>query len=299
VFLIYAYRGSVDLEEPELKTVDINGTQLHYVVFGESKKESVIFTHGAFTDYRVWQFQVEPVSRHYKVIAYSRRHSYPNKVEDNFHFTSENSSIRQYAHDLAELIKKSNLAPVHLVGHSDGAFVTLYCACKNPFLVRSLVLGEPAALPILAASQVEEDRKMFQDLWENYVKPAAEAFGRGELENGIRMFMDGVMTRGYFDHLPQPVRQSMLDNVKAFLKQVENAMPMDFNLDELKQISSLPTLFITGEHSPKFLLRIVDILGQYLTKSECVTIQDVTHDLGRATKADVFNSKVMEFLARN
>jgi non-heme chloroperoxidase len=162
-------------------------------------------------------------------------------------------SIRQYAHDLAELIKKSNLAPAHLVGHSDGAFVTLYCACKNPFLVGSLVLGEPAALPIFAASQVEEDRKMFQDLWENYVKPAAEAFGRGELENGIKMFMDGAMARGYFDRLPQPVRQSMLDNVKVFLKQVENAMPMDFNLEELKQISFLPTLFIREKHSPKFL----------------------------------------------
>jgi hypothetical protein len=28
------------------------------------------------------------------------------------------------------------------------------------------------------------------------------------------------------------------------------------------------------------------------------TIPDVTHDLGRATKAEIFNSKVMEFLAR-
>jgi pimeloyl-ACP methyl ester carboxylesterase len=54
------------------------------------------------------------------------------------------------------------LAPAHLVGHSDGAFVTLYCVCKNPSLVKSLVLGEPAVLPILSSSQVEEDRKMFK-----------------------------------------------------------------------------------------------------------------------------------------
>ncbi len=291
--------GLVNMDEPGLKTVDVNGTQLHYVVSGENNKQSVIFTPAAFTDYRVWQFQVEPFSRHYRVISYSRRHSYPNKVEDNFHFTAENSAIRQYAHDLAELIRKLSLAPTHLVGHSDGAFVTLYCACKNPDLVKSLVLGEPAVLPILAASQVEEDRKMFQDFWENAVKPAAEAFSRGELENGTRMFMDGAMAEGYFDQLSQPVRQSMLDNANAFLKQAENAMPMDFNLQELNQISSVPTLFVKGERSPKFLHRIIDILAQCLTKSECVTIQDVTHDLGRATKAEVFNSKVMEFLARN
>lgn len=287
------------MREPDLKTVDVNGTEIHYIELGQNNNQSVVFTPAAFTDFRVWQFQVEPFSRHYRVISYSRRHSYPNKVEDDFHFAVENNAIRQYASDLAELIKKLDLAPAHLVGHSDGAFVTLYCACRNPGLVKSLVLGEPAVLPLLAASQVEEDRKMFQDFWENAIKPAAEAFRRGQFENGTRVFMDGAMAKGFFDQLPEPIRQSMMDNANAFLKQSENPMPMDFGLQELKQISSMPTLFVKGENSPKFLHRIVDILAQHLPRSEQVTIQQVTHDLGRATKADVFNSRVMEFLTRN
>jgi pimeloyl-ACP methyl ester carboxylesterase len=265
---------------------------------GDNNKQSVIFTPAAFTDFREWQFQLEPFSRLYRVITYSRRHSYPNKVEDDFHFTAENSGISQYAHDLADLIRKLNLAPAHLVGHSDGAFVTLYCACRNPTLVKSLVLGEPAVLPILAASQVEEDRKMFQDFWKNAIKSAAEAFRRGEFENGTRIFMDGAMSKGYFDQLPQPIRESMMDNAIAFLKQEENPMPMDFNIQELKKVSSVPTFFVKGERSPKFYHRIVDILAQQLPRSEQVTIPDVTHDLGRATKAEIFNSKVMAFLAR-
>jgi pimeloyl-ACP methyl ester carboxylesterase len=289
----------MNMKEPDLKIVDVNGTQLHYLELGEDNKQSVIFTPAAFTDYRVWQFQVEPFSRHYRVISYSRRHSYPNKVEDDFHYTAENNAIRQYASDLAELIKKLGLAPAHLVGHSDGAFVTLYCACQSPGLVKSLVLGEPAALPVLATSQVEEDRKMFQEFWETAVKPSTEAFRRGEIENGVRIFMDGAMAKGFFDQLLEPIRQSMMDNAKAFLKQAENPMPMDFSLQEIKQISSVPTLFVKGELSPKFLHRIVDILAQHFPKSEQVTIREVTHDLGRATKIEVFNSKVMEFLARN
>jgi non-heme chloroperoxidase len=107
------------------------------------------------------------------------------------------------------------------------------------------------------------------------------------------------MSKGYFDQLPQPIRESMMDNAKAFLKQAENPMPMDFHIQELKKISSVPTLFVKGELSPKFLHRIVDILAQQLPKSQQVTIEEVTHDLGRANKAEVFNSKVMEFLARN
>jgi pimeloyl-ACP methyl ester carboxylesterase len=289
----------MNMKKTGLKTADVNGTQLHYMVFGENNEQSVIFTPAAFTDYRVWQFQVEPFSHYYRVVIYSRRHSYPNKVEESFHFTAGNSGISQYADDLAKLIRKLNLAPAHLVGHSDGGFVTLYCACRNPSLVKSLVLGEPAVLPVLAASQIEEDRKMFQNFWDISVKAAAEAFGREEFESGTRIFMDGAMSKGYFDQLPQPIRQSMMDNAKAFLKQAENPMPMDFSLQELKQISYVPTLFVKGEHSPKFLHRIVDILAQHLPKSEEVTIPEVTHDLGRATKAEVFNSKVIEFLARN
>lgn len=138
-------------QESALKTLDVNRTQLHYIDRGqENNKQSVIFTHGAVADYRLWQRQIEPFSHNYRVICYSRRHSYPNKVEDDFHFTVENDSIRQYASDLAELIKKLQLVPApHLIGHSDGAFVSLFCTYKNPELVRSLVLGEPAALPPL------------------------------------------------------------------------------------------------------------------------------------------------------
>jgi hypothetical protein len=56
---------------------------------------------------------------------------------------------------------------------------------------------------------------------------------------------------------------------------------------------------VRGEFSPKFLHRIIDILAPHLQKSQQVTIPDVTHDVGRATKPEIFNSKVMEFLAAN
>jgi len=36
-----------------------------------------------------------------------------------------------------------------------------------------------------------------------------------------------------------------------------------------------------------------------MPNAELVTIPGVSHDLGRNTKADVFNTKVMEFLAKH
>jgi non-heme chloroperoxidase len=297
-------KGTEEYREATLKTVDINSTQLHYIERGQdnnNNKQSVVFTHGAVSDYRSWQFQIEPFSQHYRVISYSRRHSYPNKIEEDFHFTAENDGISQYASDLAELIKKLQLAPAHLIGHSDGAFVSLYCAYKNPELVKSLVLCEPPVLPLLATSAVEEDRKLFQEFWDNAIMLAREALRHGDFENGVRIFLDGAMAKGFFDQLPPQVQQSMVDNAKAFLKQSDNPMPKEFRLQEVKEkiSSSIPTLFVRGEFSPKFLVRITDMLASDLQKSKQVTIPGVTHDLGRATKPMIFNSKVMEFLAVN
>lgn len=288
------------VQEYPMKTVDVKGTQLHYIERGENNKQSIVFTHGTLGDYRNWEFQIESFSRHYRVICYSRRHAYPNKVEDDFHYTENNDSIRQYASDLAELIRKLKLAPAHLVGHSDGAFVSLYCAYKNPELVKSLVLGEPAVFPVLATSSAEEDRKFYHDFLEKVLVPARETMHRGEFENGVRIFIDGVMVEGFFDELPPPVKQQIVDNAKAFLKQTEYSMPKEFNLQDLEQkISSVPTLFVKGDSSSKVFHRIIDILEPHLKNSKQVTIQGVTHELGIATKAETFNSKVMEFLATN
>ena len=54
------------MKESGLKTVEVNGTQLYYMVFGDNNNQSVIFTPAAFTDYRVWQSQIEPFAHHYR-----------------------------------------------------------------------------------------------------------------------------------------------------------------------------------------------------------------------------------------
>ncbi len=65
--------------------------------------------------------------------------------------------------------------------------------------------------------------------------PAREALRHGDFENGVRIFLDGAMVRGFFDQLPPPVQQSMVDNAKAFLKQSDNPMPKEFNLQEVEE----------------------------------------------------------------
>jgi non-heme chloroperoxidase len=87
-----------------LKNIEINGQQLHYVDQGEGQPVIIIFIHGGLDDYRCWQFQIDSFSRKYRAISYSRRFAYPNKWIGN---VAQDNTIGDNAKDLAELIRRS------------------------------------------------------------------------------------------------------------------------------------------------------------------------------------------------
>ena len=95
------------------KIIEIGGRQLYYVDQGEEGQQPIIFIHGGLDDYRCWQFQIDSFSKKYRAISYSRRFAYPNKWIGN---VVTDNTIEENAKDLAELIRKLDLAPAHLVG---------------------------------------------------------------------------------------------------------------------------------------------------------------------------------------
>jgi non-heme chloroperoxidase len=275
--------------------VQIGGRRLHYIEQG--KGQLVIFIHGSLNDYRSWQFQMEPFSEKYRAISYSRRFAYPNEKVGN-HIT-DNNTIEGNAADLAELIKKLDIAPAHLIGHSSGAFIALYCAYHNPKLVKTLVLCEPSIFQLLANSHLKDDTQLFQLYKDNGAKPADEAFSRGDDEKAVRIVLDVALgMQNVFDHIPEQTRKLLMDNAKTSHGKLESEMTLSFTVQDAMQIM-VPTLLVKGEHSPRFFHRIIDILSDNMPNTEQVTIPGVTHDIGRTTKPDIFNIKLMEFLAKH
>ena len=278
---------------PNLMNVQIDGRQLHYIEQG--KGQPVIFVHGRINDYRSWQFQMDPFSQKYRVISYSRRFACPNKQAGNI---DVEKTIEGNASDLAEIIRKLDLSSAHLVGHSYGAFTALYCAYRNPDLVKTLVLGELPVLPFLAKSHLKDDLELLSGFRDNAQKPTMEAFERGAAEKAVRAFVDGVRGKqNVFDQIPEQTRRIMIDNAESLQGELESGMPASFTVEYAKQIF-ISTLLVKVELSPRFFHRIVDILSDNMPNNEQVTIPGVTHDLGRMTKPDIFNTKVMQVLAK-
>jgi pimeloyl-ACP methyl ester carboxylesterase len=129
------------------------------------------------SDFRIWQFQVESFAQRFHVVSYSRRYAYPNQWPGG----GDDNSLTNNVTDLAELIiKRLNLGPVHLIGHSYGALIALFIAYQQPELVRTLVLGEPPVMSLL-----ENNHKYSKDvdaIRKNAFEPAQDAIRRGETE---------------------------------------------------------------------------------------------------------------------
>jgi non-heme chloroperoxidase len=279
-----------------VKNIEIGGRQLHYVDQGEAKQQPIIFIHGGLDDYRCWQFQVDSFSSKYRAISYSRRFAYPNKWIGN---VLTDNTIEENAKDLAELIRKLDLAPAHLVGASYGAFITLYCASRNPELAKTMVLNEPPIFQFLARSSIKEGAELLQRFITRVQRPSQDAFMRGDFEEGVQVFMNAIMNmENFFEKIPEEVKEYLMDNAKSLESELESATSTSFTTKDVKQITTIPTLQVKGELSPKLFLRIVDILTENMSSNtEQIVIPNVSHDDFKS--GNFFSSKVMEFFARH
>jgi adenine specific DNA methylase Mod len=67
-------------------------------------------------------------------------------------------------------------------------------------------------------------------------------------------------------------------------------------MEDVKQVTTIPTLLVKGELSPKYFLRIVDILSDNMPNTEQIVIPNEIHDSVKFS--NIFSSKVMQFFAR-
>lgn len=278
-----------------IKTVDINGTTLHYIECGEG--EPLVLVHGSLGDYRTWISQIDVLSEEYRVIAYSRRYHYPNPWPQNA--TDFTAGI--HAKDLVAFIHALNLDKVHLIGHSYGGLTTLLVARDHPGLIRSLTLGEAAAQSLTVTSS--EGKSVFQNFMQHSVRPSHKAFEQGNIEKGVRIFINGVLGEGPYENMPPIAHIFMLENAREMKGQIKglNDEGIDFfpalTCNDAKQIT-VPTLLLDGEVSPRFLGLINDALEECLPNNERTMIPGASHDL-KIQESSVFSETVLPFLVEH
>ncbi len=275
----------------DVSQVEINGASLAYVEQGSGSP--VVMVHGSLGDHRTWAQQLEPFSRRHRVVVPSRRYHWPNEAPGE----GVTYRLMQHVEDLAALIEALDLAPADVAGTSYGAMTTLTLAAVRPELVRSMVLTEPPIIPWLDA--LPGGAEVARAFVENTMVPAGAALARGEDEDGVRLFINGVLGAGAFDRIPEPVKAAMMDNAAAL--RTELATPPEVYFSSVTpgdcERIEVPALLVRGERSPAMFGMILDELARRMPDAKRVTIPAASHS-PHSQNATAYNDAALTFLGR-
>lgn len=284
-----------------MPTARVNGVDLNYVEQGQG--EPVLFVHGGATDYRVWEQHVGTFGVNHRAIALSCRGSWPNaKLRPD-----ESVTLDTFVDDLAEFIRVLDAGPVHLVGHSSpGGFGALRLATTQPELLRTLVLLEPPAFPLLGVSIPPRPAQLLTLLIRRPragigmvkfgvkgIGPATKAFDRGDDAAGLRIFMAANTSNAMVESIPEEMFQRFLDNVGPLKAQISAGFP-PFSAADARAVA-VPTLLVSGGDSPAPLKAVTKRLAELVPDVQRLTIAGASHNMF-VSHPEQFNAGVLRFI---
>ena len=285
-----------------MPTVKANGVSLEYREAGVG--EPVVLVHGGISDHRIWQVQREALSENYRAISYSCRYHWPNAPAS----PDAEQPVDEHVGDLIALVTELGAAPSHLVGNSFGGLLCLLAAIRAPDLVRSLVLLEPFALPLLVsmpprpldllklALHHPRTAAAIVHFGARGLGPAQTAFERGDLEKGLQIFIRAVLGRRGVEQMTDARREQAHENLETFASQLTRGTFPSTNHADVRSISA-PTLLLTGAQSPPMMGLLTDRVHDFLPRAERVEIPAASHD-AHVDNPSAVTAAILTFLNR-
>jgi len=272
-----------------LRHVQVNGTDLAYLDVG--KGEPLVLVHGTSADYRTWLGELEPLSKQYRVIAYSRRYHFPNKGGGD----GRNYSEALHERDLAALIETLGLGKVTLIGHSSGASIATRVAIDYPELVRSLVLAEPTFSQLMVGTKHEEQ---FDSEWRLVFARAQQSLANDFPDLGLTAVAEWAFGEEALQSMSKTVKKRLMDNASALkLQMLSNTRSAPISRDTIKGLSCR-ILYVEGARSPWHAHAMGDEFVKCLPATQRIVMKGVSHGMVW-DDARGFSKAVIEFLGRN
>jgi pimeloyl-ACP methyl ester carboxylesterase len=236
----------------------------------------LVFLHGAASDSRLWQPQLEGLADVFTVVAWDEPGAgRSSDVPADFR-------LADYAHCLAAVIEELGLGPAHVAGLSWGGTVALELYRHRPELVATLILvdtyaGWKGSLP------EQEVRARVAGLREMLAR------GREEFDPTLP---------GLFAGEPPAEFVPLLEEVAAAVRpeslETQLLVMAEADLCDVLPTVAIPTLLIWGELDGRSPLGVAHQFEQAIPGAQLVVIPDCGH-VSNLERPARFNEAVREF----
>ena len=258
---------------PKVKT---NNVETYYETHGDGTP--LVFIPGVGACHKLWQPQIEPFSKHFKVIVYDvRGHGESSGYDEKY-------SIKLFASDLKALLDGLGVTKALICGLSMGGLIAQQFAIDYPTMANKLILaGTFCHIPV----------------WGKVIMSFAKALNRIVL---TFFSMERIMQRGakvFFKKEEQAELRDFFvkEVVRIPKKEYFKAVAATYSFDSLKRLKEIgaPTLILNAE-GEKHERQQAEIMHREIKNSRKELILDTFH-ASNLEKPEEFNRLVLDFLS--
>ncbi len=263
----------------------VNGVSVYYEVAGSG--EWLVLTHGSWTDASGWAQVVARLSERYRVLVWDRRGHSRSKAGEG------RGSQAEDAADLAALIERVSDGPVHAVGSSYGANVTLTLVAERPDLVASAAAHEP---PVFGLLEGTRDRGLVEDLAavEGELSVVGQLISSGDHRGAAEHFVEHVaLGPGSWSQLPAAFRSVLEGNAATFLDELADETSLAIDTAALA-VTDVPLLLTHGTDSPRLFPAVVARLAEVLPRARVEVLVGSGH-VPHVTHPDAWTAGLVTF----
>jgi len=247
---------------------DVNGVKLYYETVGAG--EPIVLTHGSWTDGTGWAPSLGALAERFQVVAWDRRGHSRSQNADHPGSRSEDAA------DLAALIEHLGTGPVHAVGNSYGAIVTLTLVTNRPDLVTSAAVHEP---PLFTLLEGNTDPAVADALAATAgpLETVAALIEAGDHRAAAEHFIDNMaLGPGSWPQLPETFRALVEGNALTYLDELRDPTALSIDTAALAA-TTVPILLTHGTTSPVLFPAVIDELALLVPTARVETLTGAGH----------------------
>jgi 3-oxoadipate enol-lactonase len=253
--------------------INADGCSIHVQVEGPERAPVLMLSNSLGTTLHMWDPQVAPFTRHFKLVRYDRRGHGQSDVPKGPY------SMERLGRDVLAILDALKIERINWCGLSMGGMVGQWLGANAPNRINKLILSNTSSY-------------MGDTNWDVRIKTAREQGLAGLVDATLERWF----TKPFRERSPEaiePIRQMFLaTKVDGFVGCVEAIRAMDHR-PLLPKIAA-PTLVIAGRHDPGTTLQAGEFLAHNIPGAE-IAVLEAAH-ISNVEQPQAYTDAVLGFL---